>query len=107
MAVSAVGPFNPGGSVERMVGLGIELELHNAVRLRIRQSHARCCRGPIVPAPEQSEQRDDDRRAGIWPTAAIKNNTRHKLAVPRREPLAPRTQFLVISGEINCSAAAV
>ena len=102
-----MGFFNAGGGVERVVSIGIKLGLHNAVRLRIRKRHARCSRRPIVFGSEQSKQRHYDWIAGVWATAAIKSDTRHELAAPRREPLPPGTQLLVISGDINCSPAAV
>jgi hypothetical protein len=66
----------------------------------------------VQPAPnlsgsEQGKRWYYDWIAGVWATAAIKSDTRHELAVPRREPLPPGTQLLVITGDINCGAAAV
>ena len=107
MAVSAVRLFNAGCGVERVVSIGINLSLHNAVRLHTRKRHARCSRRPIVSGSEQSKQWHHDWIAGVWATAAIKRDTRHELAVSRREPFPPRAQLLVISGDINCSTAAV
>lgn len=91
MAVSAVRFFNAGGGVERVVSIGINLGLHNAVRLHIRQRHARRGWRPIVFGSEQSKQWHYDRIAGVWAAAAIKSDTRHELAAPRREPFPPGT----------------